>query len=463
MDGLFDYDFSKKGVIQYKPALAQSIKTTDHGKTWEISLREDVYWSDGVPFNGQHVIDGWERVLNPETASTYSFLLFPVKNAREYNSGQIKDFSKVGIQLTSEGKLIVELSRKKTFLPFILTHSITFPIRKDIVQKHGSRWTLPQNIVTLGPYHLTRFEQDKLILLKKNPSYYGNFPGNAENVVISIIHESAARLNLYFSDKLDIVGALPSEQIPVLSKRKDFVSTPLLTTGYFGFNTKKPPLDNVKLRQAISMAIDKNQIIQILGPTAVRLDSWIPKGLFGHNAETALPYNPEKARQLLQSIGPLSHPVTISFNHNETVKRVTENIQAQLKKNLKLKVELLTDEWKVYIDNLKQGKMLMFRMGWQPDYPDPDTFMDFMASYSDNNYTGWGDPEYDRLIQHASTLPNGKERMKLYTKAQKIFLQKHAAAVPLFTIRDARLISPRVQHYPHNLMGKYLFKEIKLR
>ena len=464
MDGLVEYDFSNSQKINYKMALAKSITTPNQGQKWIITLKENVYWTDGVPFNGQHVMDGWERLLNPNTASAYAYFLFFIKNAKQYNEGKIKDFSKVGVKLTRSGQLIVELTAKRIFFPFNLTHSTTYPIRKDIIEKHKGQWTDPKNIITLGPYILDTWEHDKLLVLKKNTSYYQSIPGNVENITMKIITEPSTAMNLMDAGQLDYLEDLMMKQYPVLKNRSDFVSTPQLVTGYYGFQVTTPPLDNVKIRKAISMAIDRSQIIKIFHDQAVELKSFIPKGMMGFNRQIGLPFNPNKARQLLEEFGGASAlpKITISYNTNENHKRVAENMQAQLKKNLGIQVELLNEEWKTYITTLRSGNSMIYRMGWVPDYPDPHNYMNVLTSDSENNYTRWKNPQYDQWIQKAASLTNIKQRQQLYNKAQKLLLETEAVVFPIYASKGTKLISSRVKYFPHNIMSKLVLKDILL-
>lgn len=475
MEGLVSYDFSQKGKVLYKPALAQSVKYKNKGQTWVFTLREDVYWTDGVPFTAQHVVDGWERLLNPKTASAYAYFLYAIKNAREYNSGDIKDFSKVGVKMTSNQSIEVELTSPRIFFPFLLTHTSAYPIRKDIIEKHGVKWTEPENIVTLGAYTLNQWEHDKLLVLKKNLSYYGDFPGNAENVSVRIIPEVSTTLNLFNIGKLDFLDNIPSKQLSALKKRPEYFEFPSATIQYYGINTTRPPLDNPKLRKALVMAIDKTQIEKVFKGKMKASNSWIPEGIFGHNPNIGLSFNPEKARKLLDEIGGVDSlpTMTITFNPDEDNKRMAENIQAQWRDNLSLNVEVRNEEWKIYLSNLQnirnitdnpeQGKIFIYRMGWVPDYPDPDTYMNLMTSYSDNNYSGWGNERFDKLIESAVSVDNGSTRQELYDQAQRILLEEGAPVIPLALSTQIFLKSPRVKKYLYNTMSKRIFKEVVLQ
>ena len=474
MDGLLIYDFSQKDKVLYKPALAKSVEYQNKGQTWIFTLREGVYWTDGVPFRPQHVVDGWERLLNPKTASAYASFLYPIKNAKEYNSGKIKDFSKVGVQVTSDQKIRVELTGPRMFFPFLLTHSNTYPIRKDVIEKHGVQWTEPENIVTLGPYTLTHWEHDKLLILKKNPSYYGEFPGNTENVSVRIIPETATALNLFDAGQLDFLDDIPAKQLSTLKKRSEYSEFPSATIQYYGMNTTRPPLDNPNVRKALALAVDKTQVEKAWGDKLKAINSWIPKGIFGYNSALGLSFNPEKARKLLDSAGGAATlpKLTISFNTHEDHRRVAENIQAQLKKNLSLQVEIRNEEWKTYIPNLQnirtmsdpsQGKIFIYRMGWVPDYPDPDTYMDLMMSHSANNYTAWKNKKFDELVTQAASMESGPERKKLYDQAQTILLEEGVPVIPMGIHKQSFLTSKRVKKYLYNVMAKRYFKEVILQ
>ena len=464
MDGLLDYDFSKQSA-GLKSALAKKWTSTSNGKKWIFTIRKDVKWSDGKAFEVSHIRDGWERLLNPKTASQYAYFLYPIKNARAYSEGKIKDFSKVGVYINEQGQLVVELEEAKSYFPYFVSHTSTYPIRKDIIEKHGNRWTDPENIVTLGAYRLKKWEHDKNIILKRNENYY-NQPARIKNIFIHIIPESGTALNLFEKGRLDAISGLPSRELPHLRKKKEYRSHPILATYYYGINVKQKPFDDVRVRKAFNLAINKKQITDLLKGDQVPLKTWLPSSLLGYDPSIGLDFNPEEARQLMDEAGYKDRStfprVTISYNTHEDHKRVAEKVQAQLKKYLGISVELANEEWKTYLQSLKIGKKQIYRMGWVADYPDPDNFMTLMTSYSENNHTHWGDPRFDSLIQQAGMLLDEKERLKLYIQAQKILLEEAAAVIPIYSSQSHWLISDRVAVFPLNIMGKISFKEVQL-
>lgn len=465
MDGLLDYDYSKQS-LNLKPALAEKWSSTPDGKKWTFTIRKNVKWNDGKEFKASHVLDGWERLLNPKTASEYAYFLYPVKNARAYSEGKIKDFSKVGVSVNKQGQLVVELEEGKSYFPYFVTHTSTYPIRKDIIATHGDRWTDPKNIVTLGAYDLKKWEHDKRVILERSVTYY-NQPAKIKNILIHIIPESGTALNLFEKGRLDAISGLPSRELPILRKRKEYRSHPILATYYYGINVKQKPFDDIRVRKAFNMAIDRKQITDLLKGDQVPLTGWIPKNLLGYDPSLGFKFDPKKAGELMDQAGYKDRStfprVVISYNTHEDHKRVAEKVQAQLKKYLGIQVELSNEEWKTYLQSLKTGKQQIYRMGWVADYPDPDNFMTLMTSYSENNHTNWENGRYDSLVEEAGVLSDKEERLKLYLEAQKILIGEAAAVIPIYSSQSHWLISDRVSVFPLNIMGKISFKEVKLR
>lgn len=464
MDGLVEYDY-RGGEVNLAPALAVEWKSTNGAKTWEFKIREGVKWSDGQPFEPQHILDGWERLLNPMTASRYAYFLYGIKNARAYNEGKLKDFSKVGASVNGN-TVKVELDKAMQF-PYLLTHQSTFPARKDIVNKYGDKWTEAENMVSLGAYRLTKWDHDKAVVLQRNDSYYGTL-SRTKNVIFYVVQEDMTALNLFDAGKLDALRTLPSKELPSLRKNKGYVEYPQLSIYYYGFNTKKPPTDNVLVRKALAHAIDRSEITKMLQGGQIPLSGWTPFGMFGHDPEVGLAFDPVRAKEYLKEAGyddnnPLPK-LSISFNTLEDHKRIAENVQAQLKRNLGVTVEINNEEWKVFLESVKVDPTHMYRMGWVADYPDPHNFFDLMTSYSDNNHTKWGNAEFDTIVETAVALVEDKsKRLELYKRAHKILVEEDVPVFPMYTYVQHHLVSDRLISFPKNVMFKFPLKNVSIQ
>ena len=463
MSGLFKYNFLGDEV-KVEPDLALSYKNDPAYRIWSFQIKNNVRWSDGKFLKAQDFVDSWQRLLNPKTGSEYAYFLFPIKNARAYNEGRIKDFKKVGIQVKGS-TLIVTLEKSMAYFPHLLTHSSSFPIRKDVIKKHQSLWTHPKNILTLGPYTLKKWDHDKALILERNKKYYSSL-AKLEKIILYIVPDEKTTLDLFLTGRLDVVTQLSSRDLLFYKKRKDYKKHSILSLYYYGFNTKDPFLKNVNIRRALIHAIDRKQIVNLLKGGQTPLKSWIPKGIFAYNQDIGLSFDLKKARKFLKLAGYSDSrdlPVlALSYNTTADHKMIAENIQSQLKKHLNLRVELKNQEWKTYLQKLSSGDMQMFRLGWLADYPDPDNFMNLMTSFSDNNRTYWKNKTYDSLILKARTLPDDLVRKSLYDKAQKILLEKDAVAFPIFSSIVHQLVSPRLKNYPLNVMSDVPFEQIEI-
>jgi oligopeptide transport system substrate-binding protein len=465
MEGLATYDFNDP-EMQPVPALALKWVPSEKSRKWKITLRSGVKWTDGADFTAQNVFDAWKRLLAPETASDIASTLFSIKGAKDFNRGQNKDFAKVGIKIFSPLEISVELEKPMAYFPHLLTHHSTFPIRKDLIDRFGSRWTDPKYIQTLGPFRLAAWQHDNLLVMERSSSYYGE-KAKIQYILAYMISEQATAMNLFESGKIDVLDTLPSADLRALRKRADYVQNPVLQTYFYVLNVKKSPFDQPLVRRALSLALDRKQIVQILSGGPEPLSSWVPRGVFGFEENLGLAFDPEKARALLKKAGyanpSLLPKITIFFNTNEDNQRIAENIQAQVKSNLGISVELKNQEWKVYLSSVRTDPPQLFRFGWRADYPDPDNFMNLMISDSDNNHSLWKNQAYDELIAQASSEAKLETRRALYAKAQKILIEDEMPVLPLFASVGQHLIAKRVIGYPLNPLSRYEYRGVQLK
>ena len=465
MEGLVEYKLDDPN-LKIQPALATEWRQEKNNQVWFFKIRQGVKWTDGKKLTAQQVLDGWQRLLTPATASEYAYFLYGIKNAREFNEGKLKDFTQVGASITKTGELKVELTGPMAYFPYLLTHHSTYPIRLDVIKKHGDQWTEPGKIVTLGAFTLKVWDHDKAIVLERNEGYYGQ-KAKVKNILAYMINELSTALNLFNAGKIDAQTSLPSTELRKLRQRPEYREASVLSIYYYGFNVKKAPLDNPIVRKAISHAIDRREITQMLDGGQTPLSSWVPPGMFGHEPNIGVNFNVSKAKEMLDKAGYKDRSklpkIQIGFNTNEDHKRVAENVQAQLKRNLGIDVELKNEEWKVYLKSLQTDPPHIFRLGWLADFPDPDNFLNLMTSYSENNHTRWGSKDFDKLIARAVGLGSEKLRRQVYSKAQKILTEQEVPVVPIYASVSHALISPRVVNFPFNSMQRYIFKGISLK
>lgn len=450
MDGLTRFDRELRPV----PAVASSWEVSDNGRRYVFHLRPDVVWSDGKPVTARDFEYAWKRLLDPKTAAQYAYFLYPVANAKAYNTGQIADPSAVGVRARSDTELEITLEGPLVYFPSLTTFMVTFPQRRDLIDRYGDRWTDPENLVTNGPFRLDEWRHEYRLVLSANPSYYGGRP-KVDHVKMYVVNERTTELTLYETGDLDY-AQLPPEAIPAFEGTPDHRRVPILRGYYVGFNVTKPPFNDPRVRQAFALALDREEFPKILrgGERAAR--SWVPPGMFGYEPDVGLPHDPARARRLLAEAG---YPggrgfpaVEYVYNTGPVNTLIAENLQAQWKSTLGLDVRLDNVEWKVYLKRLEQDAPAMFRLGWGADYPDPDNFLGLFTADSGNNHTRWANPRYDDLIAAAASEPDPGRRLSLYREAQQILTEQDVPIIPLFTHVNNVLVKPWVRGFDLNAM-----------
>lgn len=466
MQGLVGFDLTQPG-LPLKPALATHWEEKEAGKKWVFHLRKGVQWTDGVELEVRHFVDGFERILNPNSAAIAVDNIFPIKNARAYNQGKIRDFNKVGVRNLNNQTIEFELESPMGFFPMLLTHHTTFPIRLDVIEKHQEAWTEPENIVSLGPYKLISWHHDSRLVLQRNENYWGEKP-QIEYVIFYIIGKPSTSLRLFEREKIDFIRDLPSSEIPRLSKKAEFEFLPGLRLYYYGFKVNKKPFDDVNVRKALALSIDRKEIVKILGGGQLPLNSWVPHGMFGYEESIGLGFDPEKAKQLIaQSRYPNIKkwpPIVLGFNTEEKHKQVAENIQSQLKRNLGITVEVKNEEWKTFLNGLRsESAYSLFRLGWVADYGDPHNFVAIMTSFSENNRTGWKNSLYDQWVAQGLKEVDPEKRLAIYQKAQRLLIEEEMPVIPLLTDVNQVLVSQRITNYHNNILDLYHFATMGLK
>ncbi len=457
MEGLVSHD-AKMNVI---PALAEKWSKSPDGKTYTFKLRSGLKWSDGMPLKAQDFVYSWKRLLSPLTAASYAYLLFDVEGAEEFFKGKQTDFSKVGISAPDDLTFQVRLARPVAHFIHIPTFWVTFPLRQDVVEKHGTSWAKPGRMVTVGPFELSSYDLDSKIVLKANPYYYGEH-GNIDQAVGLIIKEDSTALTLYEAGKLDFLTDIASVDLKRLEGRADLKRFPYLKTGYVGIVTDKFPVSNAHFRKALGHAIDRKKIGQFLHGGQTSAEGFIPSGMFGYNSSVGLPFDPAKAKKelTLSGVDPKAVKLEIVTTNWEKTLTVCQYLQSELKKNLGINLEIQSYDHKTFRAQLELKNYPLFLNSWSADYPDPDNFLSVFLSMSGNNRTSWKNSTYDAKVMLARGNQNQSARAKLYDEAQKLLVQDDAVILPLYNEPILALVSTRTKNLEINPLNYLKLKKI---
>ena len=467
--------FANAKDLSLRPGAAESWDISPDGKVYTFHLRKNGRWSNGEPVTAQDFVASYQRMLMPSMASQYSYMLYPVKNAEAYNLGKITHFGEVGIKALDDFTLQLTLHSAAPYLLSMMIHASWFPVPISVIKKHGAiddpnnPWTRPENFAGNGPFTLKEWRINSHILLEKSPTYW-----NAKSVRLNKIYfdptdstDTAERM--FRSGQLHSDPQAPPSKVGFYRKYKPNLINvyPLLATYFYKINVTRPPMNDKRVREAMSMAIDREAIAETIMRGGEEPALFMtPPNTAGYTCRTTIKEDVAAARQLLAEAG---HPdgkdfptVEVLFNSGvQYHKAIAEALQQMWKKNLNIDIVLHNEEWKVYLDSMRRTNYSIGRAGWNGDYVDPSTFLALFTSDSGNNETGWSNAEYDRLIRLASNTGDQAARYDAYQKAEAILLDE-MPVIPIYFYTRPRLILPSVHGWYPNVLDQYDFKSIYL-
>jgi len=430
---------------QAVPGLAESWDISPDGKIYTFHLRTNLLWSTGEPITSADVVYSWIRELSPATASEYAGQLYYVKNAKEFNTGQIKDASLVGVHATDKFTVRVELNHPTLFFLDICSMPLACVVPRQTIEKYGDRWLMATPLPVSSAYELVEWRLNDKIRLKKNPLYWDAVNTRSEIVDILPVGSPNTALNLYERGQADIVWdkeLIPSELIDVLLQRPDFHAFTYLGTYFIRFNVTKKPFDDPRVRQALALAIDKERIVKkITRAGEVTTSHLVPDGTRNYTSPPGLGYDPAQARKLLAEAG---YPGGKGFPRFEYLfnaaggsgGKIHENIAIELQQmwrdQLGIEMELRQVETQVFWGMESRLDYQVSRSSWIGDYDDANTFLGMFLTGDGNNETGWSNPRYDDLVHAANETTDAKQREKLFQQAETILVRDEAPIIPLY-------------------------------
>lgn len=438
---------------------AESWEISEDGLTYTFHLREGIKWSDGTPVTAADFVFALRRIMDPATASSYAYLQYPIKNAKAINSGDVKDLTQLGAVALDDKTLQITLETPTPFFLSALTHYTAYPVPKHLVEAKGKDWVKIENIVTNGPYRPIEWVPGSHVKTEKNPNYYALADLQIDNVVFYVLEDESAALKRYRAGEFDIMTEFPTDQYQWLQENHPGEArvAPFAGLYYYVMNSSKPPLDDVRVRLALSMAINREVIgPQILGTGEPAAYSWVPPGMNNYVdkpyhaswADMDYPAKLEKAKALLAEAGygpdkPLN--IQLRYNTNENHKRIAVAISAMWK-TLGVNVQLHNAETKVHYAELKQGNLEIARAGWLADYNDPINFLQLLISDVGDNYGRWKNTEFDALLREAAKTQDLKARAELLYRAETIAIDNTAAA-PIYYYLSRNIVSPKIKGF----------------
>lgn len=446
------------------PAIAESWEISPDGRVYTFHLRKDVKWSNGDPVTANDFLYSWKRVLEPATGAEYAYQLYYVKNGKAYNTGEIKDFAQVGIKVVDDYTLVTELENATAYWLDLLAFHTLLPVNQKCVEEFQEKWTRAENIVTNGPFLLKEWTPKDRIVLEKNPDYY-----DAENVRLTKIiaysmEDNVAALNMFKAGETDWIPTIPLTHIDEAKTWPETHITPFLSTYYYRFNVTDDVVGDVRVRKALNMAVDKQEICDYVIKAGQKpATTFVPPGIAGYNPPEGPGYDPDKARALMAEAGygpggKAFPELKLLYNTSEGHKKIAEAIKQMWKDELGMDVQLQNVEWKVYLKDLAALDYDISRAGWIGDYTDPNTFLDMWVTDGGNNQTGWSNEEYDGLIQAAAEELNPEKRMEILSHAEDILINGAMPIMPIYYYVNVNVVKSYVKGMNYNLRDFHLMK-----
>jgi len=459
-EGLVVYDASAKII----PGVAESWEISDDGVVYTFKLRDNAKWSSGDPVVAGDFVFSLQRIMTPETGAKYASILYPIKNAEAINNGEMEP-GELGVRAVDDHTLEITLAQPTPFFLELLTHQTGLPLHPASVQQHGTDFVLPENIVTNGAYKLVSFQPNDKIVMEKNESFHDAANVQIDRVEYLPIEDRSACVRRFEAGEVLSCEDLPTEQIKSLKERLgDQVHiVPYLGTYYYALNMKREPLDDVNVRQALAMVIDREFLgEEIWAGAMLPAFSLVPPGIGnyeggGAEAEWAgmsLLDREDKAIELMTAAGyGPDNPVTleISYNNSENHKNTATAI-AEMWKPLGVNVEFNVRDISAHYAMLRDEKDFdVARAGWIGDYSDPQNFL-FLVE-SDNtgfNYAQYENPEYDAQMDKAAAETDLVKRAGILRQAEAAFMED-MPFIPLLFYSSLSLVSPRLQGWEDNI------------
>lgn len=471
-----------EGLFRYKghrvaPAIAERYEMTSDGLTYTFYLRTST-WSDGQPLTARDFEYSWKRALSPSTGSEYAFQLYSIEGAEAYHAGN-GDANDVAVKALDDLTLQVRLNAPTPYFIDLLTTFPFMPVRKDIVEQHpDGTWAVdPALAISNGPFTLSEFELSNRLKLSKNNHYWNPDAIKIDALEIAIVNDATTTLTGFEAGDFDVIDSVPLSDISRLrSESTEFYSQPSIATAYYMFNTAIEPLNNPDVRKALSYAIDRKALVEMVTKGGeIAATGFIPPGLYDtkdvdfHKSSGTYGINPDAAditlaKSLLAKAG---YPdgagfpeIEILYNTSETNEMIAAAIQEMWKVNLGINISLSNQEFAVFQESKKAKNYQVARGSWFADYADPMAMLEIWTSTSGINTTGWSNSEYDQLIESAKT-STGQMRFDELHKAQDI-LMNEMPIIPLFYYSDLFMISERINGWEKTVMGVWYFGNAEL-
>lgn len=456
------------------PGVAERWDISADGRVYTFYLRKDAKWSNGEPVTAQDFWESYKRILTPSLAAEYAYMHFVVTNAEAYNRGEITNFDEVGYKVLDEHTFQITLANPTAYFLSLLNHTSWFPVHLPTIRKYGkpyergNKWTRPGHYVGNGPFVLDQWRVNAVIVAKKSPTYWDRDTVRLKEIRFYPIDSLDTEERAFRSGQLHITDSMILTKIEVYkAKHPELIHIdPYLGTYFYRINVTKPPTNDKRVRQALAMSIDRKAIVEkVMRGGQLPAYNLTPPGTAGYVSRAQITNDIAAAKKLLAEAGYPNGkgfpPLELLYNTSEAHRAVAEALQQMWKLNLGIEVQLVNQEWKVYLDSQRTLNYHVSRAGWIADYVDPNSFLDMWLTDGGNNETGWSNAEYDRLIAEASRETDPERRLEIFQHAEAILLDE-MPIIPIYFYTHVALRRPEVKGWHPTILDNHPYKYVYL-
>ena len=453
---------------------AESWDSSADGLTYTFNLRATARWSNGDAVTAEHFVFSLRRLVDPATAAFYAEAIVAVSNAAEIVAGDLAP-SELGAAAPDSQTLVVTLQQPTPYLLSLLTHPSTFPVHPASVEQHGDNFTRPENLLSNGAYVLKSREAASVLRLARNEQYWNNAATSIDAVNYHVITQEMSELNRFRAGEIDITGTVAADSFATVREQyaDQLHVTPYLGVYYYGFNLTKPPFkDSPQLRQALSMAIDRDTLVEkVTGRGEVPAYSWVPPGVNNYQpirfsyADMSQDERNATARRLYREAGySEDNPAQIEIRYNtaDIQRRIALAIQSMWADALGVETTLVNEEFQVLLANMREASVTqVFRSSWIGDYNDAHTFLSILQGGNPANMPRFENDLFDKRMEDAAAQVDLHKRRLFLEEAERVLLREHPV-IPLYFYVSSHLVGPHVQGWGDNILDYHYSQHLSL-
>ena len=452
LDELLTYD--ENGEIEYRAA--ESYEVNDDSTVWTFHLREDALWSDGTPVTSADFMNTITRALDPASGSGYANYLFPIENAEAIYNGEA-DVDSLGVETPDEHTLIFRLAEPCVYFLDLLRLPVYTPSCSEYADSADSGWDRdPETSLSNGPFCLAEYVPDQYFVLEKNENYWNADAVKLDTITYRFFDDTQSMANAYEAGEADVATSLSSTVMEAYEGTDDLFVTDQIATRYIYMNLNVEPLNDVRVREAINLAINREELCQIVGSDTEPAYNLVAKYMKDKNTgeyfvdEADQPFEEDvaKAQELLAEAG---YPngegfpeLTYNYPTLEMDSDTAQVIQEQLKENLNITINLEAQELQANYSTRYAGDFDLCRMNWTADFADPYTYLSMLLSNSTYNCSGINDMEYDSIVAASNSESDPAKRSELLHQAEQLAVGEQFYIIPLFAMKSVNLVNPDI-------------------